>query len=193
MQPRVWMTILDALYRTPVLGRDKVKRARALSWLGLANYRATLRPRVITASRSSVPCTIGSTRHQQRIENKAQKCRGMDGDCSPPPAQIPASGTTVLSSCLGRNVKPNVGIGMPDACRRQEEVDPSFHALPCQPAVLAPPPQRPKPIRPDMAIERIDRLAVGGNGEVIVGRSAPMPSTAPVPRSEGASSAISSA
>ena len=27
--------------------------------------------------------------------------RGRDGDCSPPPAQIPASGTTAPGSCLG--------------------------------------------------------------------------------------------
>src|SRR5512144_1569871 len=56
---------------------------------------------------------------------------------------------------------------MPDACRRQEEIDPSSHALPRPPVVLAPPPQRPKPVPPDMAIERVDRPAVGGNGEVI--------------------------
>src|SRR6266511_1155855 len=32
--------------------------------------------------------------HFQLIENNAEKRRGRDGDCSPPPAQIPASGIT---------------------------------------------------------------------------------------------------
>src|SRR5512147_2999085 len=56
---------------------------------------------------------------------------------------------------------------MPEASRWQPKVGQSFHALPCQPADLAPPPERAAPVPSDMAIERVDRLAVGGNGEVI--------------------------
>src|SRR6266511_3522551 len=45
MQPRVWMTILDALYRTRFLGQDKLKRACALSGL-----RPSELPRYVPAS-----------------------------------------------------------------------------------------------------------------------------------------------
>src|SRR4249919_90483 len=56
---------------------------------------------------------------------------------------------------------------MPKARGRQPEVGQSFHTLPGQPADLAPPPERAAPVPADMAIERVDRPAVGGNGEVI--------------------------
>src|SRR5512144_1554624 len=56
---------------------------------------------------------------------------------------------------------------MPEACWWQPQVGQSFHALPGQPADLAPPPERAAPVPSDMAIERVDRPAVGGNGEVI--------------------------
>ena len=56
---------------------------------------------------------------------------------------------------------------MPEACRWQPRVGQSFHALPCQPADLAPPPERAAPVPTDMAIERVDRPAVGGNGKVV--------------------------
>src|SRR5512147_2462891 len=40
----------------------------------------------------------------------------------------------------GHDAEPHVGKGMPEACRWQPKVGQSFHALPCQPADLAPPP-----------------------------------------------------
>jgi hypothetical protein len=40
-------------------------------------------------------------RPSDRLVLGVSRCRGRDGDCSPPPAQIPASGTTALGSHLG--------------------------------------------------------------------------------------------
>ena len=80
-----WRTCNSAFSHTPLAGET---------------YGAALLPRVITASRSSVQ-PAGSRHRPQHIENKAEKRRGRDGDCSPPPAQIPASGTTAPGSCLG--------------------------------------------------------------------------------------------
>src|SRR5215472_9261590 len=48
-------------------------------------------PPVGTAHRGGAP----------RVGRLAIEDRGRDGDCSPPPAQIPASGTTALGSYLG--------------------------------------------------------------------------------------------
>src|SRR5512132_4599716 len=67
----------------------------------------------------------------------------------------------------GHDAEPHVGKRMPEACRWQPKVGQSFHALPCQPADLAPPPERAAPVPPDMAIKRVDRPAIGGNGEVV--------------------------
>jgi hypothetical protein len=160
------MTILDALYRTRFLGQDKLKRARALSGL-----RPSELPRYVPASdhpRESFvgPGATGRTHHPQLYEKQAEKRRGRDGDCSPPPAQIPASGATAPAPALGHDAEPHVGKRMPKARGRQPEVGQSFHTLPGQPADLAPPPERAAPVPADMAIERVDRPAVGGNGEL---------------------------
>jgi hypothetical protein len=47
---------------------------------------------------------------------------------------------------------------MPEACRWQPKVGQSFHALPCQPADLAPPPERAAPV--PAAVTRGKRLVV---------------------------------
>ena len=49
----------------------------------------------------------------------------------------------------------------------QPQVNVTRHALPGQPADLAPPPERAAPVPCDIIIEGIDRPAVGGNGKVI--------------------------
>src|SRR5512132_4306963 len=68
---------------------------------------------------------------------------------------------------LGHDAEPHVGKRMAKARGWQPEVGQSFHTLPGQPAGLTPPPERAAPVPADMAIERVDRPAVGGNGKVI--------------------------
>ena len=38
--------------------------------------------------------------------------RGRDGPYGPPPAQIPACGTTALGSCLGSDAQALLGVGL---------------------------------------------------------------------------------
>jgi hypothetical protein len=44
---------------------------------------------------------LSTTRLVGRPRKTRNQCRGRDGGCPPPPARIPASGTTAPGSCLG--------------------------------------------------------------------------------------------
>jgi hypothetical protein len=95
--PGVWMTILDALYRWT---QDKVRRARALSGLRLANYRATLRPRIIHASRSSVRAQQVARTIRNYMKNKQKNSDGL----------IPGSGSREGISALPAPSEPYVRV-----------------------------------------------------------------------------------
>ena len=68
-------------------------------------FQATPRPtcRCSRGNRHSRPKILQATSTAICVVRNSLKTgrRGRDGDCSPPPAQIPASGTTAPGSCLG--------------------------------------------------------------------------------------------
>ena len=92
--------------------------------------------------------------------------RGRDRPCGRPPAQIPASGTTALGSCLGCGRRSatlgwgaRCGLGEPSGSE-------AVHPLPVHTAALAAAPECSMPMPCDLVAEGRHRFDVAGHGVV---------------------------
>jgi hypothetical protein len=148
----------DAQWRNDWPGEGALRRRlNKLSWArwlpqdrrlisGLPRSREERRP--AAGSKRKARVATGLNGHESRLMNfqaistdigvicmsLKRRRRGRDGDCSPPPAQIPVSGTTPPGSPSGHDVKPPVGTKVPEFPARQLAFHDPHHLPPRDPA-----------------------------------------------------------
>ena len=108
--------------------------------------------------------------------------RGRNGDCSPPPAQIPACGTTAPGSCLGslrRTASRDRGAV---ASRWQPALRGPHHLPPRKPVPLASSRQAAQPVGEHVVVEGVEGTEVGPHGVVVVEAVQHQPQIAPLLR-----------